>query len=273
MELNEQNYHSVEMRKKFMGYSQFKDFEKCEVMALAKVNGEYEPEKTDALLVGSYVDAYFSGTLDAFIEENKDSIYSPKTGKMYAAFDKALKVIEFIENYTNANGVKILLKYLQGEHQKIMTGEIAGVPFKIKMDSYFPGKCIVDQKVMKDLEDVWVDKGGKNVKLNYIQAYDYPLEGAIYQEIERQNMQGKKLPFVLDVVTKEDNTNAELIRIDQDILEDALARVIEKAPRYQRIKMGEEEPVGCGKCPVCIAKKNITGPQSYRKLYLIDEEE
>lgn len=271
--LTNENYHSPEMRKAYMGYSQFKDFEKCPVMALAKINGEYEEPKTEALLFGSWVDAHFSGEEQQFIEENKDKLYSPKTGKLYAAFNDVQKVIDFIENYTNSDGDKILLRYWQGKNQVIMTGTINEVPVKIKIDSYFPGKAIVDGKCMKDLEEVWVKRDGFNVKLNYIEAYDYPMEGAIYQEVERQNSEDhKQLPFILNVVTKEEITNAELVRIDQEILDKRLEYFKEKAPRYQRMKLGLENPIGCGVCPVCIAKKQIYAPQYYSKLYLKEED-
>ena len=159
-----------------------------------------------------------------------------------------------------------------------MTGVIAGVPVKIKIDSYFPGKAIVDGKCMKDLEKVWVERDGRNVLTNYIDAYDYPLEGALYQEIEHQNAlkanpNASKLPFVLNVVTKEEVPNADLVVIDQDILDERLEYFKEKAPKYQRIKLGLEKPVGCGHCPVCNMKKQIYAPKSYRQLYLEEEEE
>ena len=272
-ELTEENYHSVEMRKKYMGYSQFEDFEECPVMAMAKINGEYEEPTTEALLFGSWVDAHFSGNENEFIEKNKDKLYSPKTGKLYAAFNGVEKVINFIENYTNADGQKILLRYWQGQHQVIMTGEIAGVPVKIKIDSYFPGKAIVDGKCMKDLGYIWVERNGRNILTNYIDAYDYPMEGALYQEIERQNSSSKKLPFILNVVTKEEVPNADLVLLDQDILNERLEYFKQKAPKYQRIKLGLEKPEGCGKCPVCISKKQIYAPKSYKQLYLEKEED
>ena len=278
IKLTEENYHSIEMRKKYMGYSQFRDFEKCPVMAMAKINGEYEEASTDALLFGSWIDAHFSGNEEEFIENNKDKLYSPKTGKLYAAFTNVEKVIEFIENYTNEDGVKILLKYWQGEHQVIMTGVIAGVPVKIKIDSYFIAKAIVDGKCMRDLEKVWVEEDGRNVLKDFVSAYDYSMEGALYQEVEHQNAlkndsSAKKLPFILNVVTKEEVPNAELINIDQDILDERLEYFKLKAPKYQRIKMGLEKPIGCGKCPVCISKKQIYAPKSYKQLFLEKEED
>ena len=278
LKLTEETYHADYGRKKYMSYSQFKDFEKCPVMAMAKINGEYQEPSTEALLFGSWVDAHFSGTEEEFIEQNKDKLYSPKTGKLYSAFNGVEKVINFIENYTNEDGQKILLRYWQGEHQVIMIGVIAGVPVKIKIDSYFPEKAIIDGKCMKDLGNMWVEIDGRNVLVDYIRGYDYPMEGALYQEIEHQNAleknpSARRLPFVLNVVTKEEVPNADLVLIDQDILDERLEYFKQKAPKYQRIKMGLEKPVGCGKCPVCISKKQIYAPKSYKQLYLEKEED
>ena len=272
--LTKENYHGEYGKKNYLSFSQFEDFESCEVMAMAKINGA-EEEPTDAMLFGSWVDAHFSGEEEEFITKNKNRLYSPKTGQLYAAFKDVQKVINFIETYTNDEGEKPFLKYWSGETQVIQTGIIAGVPVKTKMDSYFPRKCIADGKVMKDLEDVWVVKDGRNVKVNYIEARDYPMEGALYQEIERQNsgFPDERLPFVLNVTTKEEITNGELVLIDQDIMDERLEYFKEKAPRYQKIKLGLIEPIGCGKCAECIKRKQVYAPKSYRKLYLEGKEE
>ena len=55
-----------------MSVSQFKSFAgtdgklACEAEAMAELRGEWEMKKTTALMVGSYVDSYFEGTLDDF---------------------------------------------------------------------------------------------------------------------------------------------------------------------------------------------------------------
>ena len=135
---------------------------------------------------------------------------------------------------------------------------------------------------MKDMKDIWVeinDNGYKrNVKLDFVKAWRYDLEGAIYQEIERQNHlretgEDRKLPFVLAVTTKEDAPDKELIEIDQDILDEALNEVIEKAPRFDAIKRGEIAPNGCGECEVCRFNKKLTGVFSYKKLFNLEKEE
>ena len=204
--LNSENYHSTEERKIYMGYSQFKDFLGCEKQALARVNGEVEDKTSEALLFGSYVDAYFSKEMDEFTK-NHSEMFNIKTGELKAPYKNIEEVIKTIEED------ELLLKYLNGEHQVIMTGIIAGVKFKIKIDSYHPGKLIVDQKIMRNMEMVWIEvptENGdtRNIKVDFIEAYRYDLEGAIYQEIERQwNIEhgdgtDRKLPFILAVTTK-----------------------------------------------------------------------
>ena len=61
MKLTSSNYFSKEAQKTFWSVSQFKAFDNCEAQGLAEALGEYTRQETDALLVGSYVDAYFAG--------------------------------------------------------------------------------------------------------------------------------------------------------------------------------------------------------------------
>ena len=55
-----------------MSVSQFKDFAgtygklPCEFTALEKLEERWKEEETTALMVGSYVDSHFEGTLDKF---------------------------------------------------------------------------------------------------------------------------------------------------------------------------------------------------------------
>lgn len=258
-EINNENYYNNESNKTFMSCSQFKDFQKCEVEALAKVNGELIEEKTDALYFGGYVDAYFSNELDQFKANNPD-MFNSKTGELKAPFKMINEVISAIEND------ELLMKYLSGEKQVIMTGEISGVPFKIKMDSYFEGKCIVDQKIIKDLDLTWVEREGKNIKTDFIDAYGYCLQGAIYQEIVRQNT-GVQLPFILAITTKQENPDKALIQIDQYYLDKALELVKELAPRYDAIKKGLVEPIGCGHCATCRKGRKCTEVVIYSNFF------
>lgn len=275
--LTNENYHGIEARTRYMGYSQFKDFLECEKRAMARIRGEIEDKSSPALLFGSYVDNWFSHEIpmEKFVVDHPEMF--TKQGTLKSDYRNVEAVIAAIE------GDPLLLQYLGGEHQVIMTGEIAGVPFKIKIDVYHPNKAIVDQKIMKDMKDVWVetvDKDGnrRSVKTNFVMAWRYDLEGAIYQEIERQQHlretgEDRKLPFILAVTTKEDVPDKELIRIDQDVLDEALVEVIAKAPGFNAMKKGEIEPKGCGVCETCRKGKMLTGVFNYKKVFHIDEYE
>ena len=249
------------MRKKYLGSSQFKHFKKCEKEALAEVNGELEEKSTDALLFGSYVDAYFSNELDDFIPKHPEMFN--KNGELKATFKNVESVISAIQND------EMMSKYLGGEHQVIMTGEIAGEPFKIKIDSYFPDKAIVDQKIIRDFEPIWDDE--KHCKVDFIAYWGYLYQAAIYQEIVYQNT-GKKLPFVLAVTTKEEVPAQKLIKIDQEYIDETLEEVKALAPRFGAIKRGEIAPVGCGHCPVCRKGMKVEAVESYAKLFHAPEE-
>ena len=115
-----------------------------------------------------------------------------KDGDLKAEYKQADYIIQRIERD------EVFMKYMAGEKQVIMTGGIAGVPYKIKIDSYHKDKAIVDLKCMRDFAKQW--DNGKYV--NFIDFWRYDIQGAIYQEIVRQNT-GERLPFIIAGATKE----------------------------------------------------------------------
>lgn len=165
-ELTEENYFSEEASKIYTGSSEIKSFLKCEKCALAKLNGEWIEEKSKAMTVSSFIDEAVSGTLESFKEKNPDIFL--KSGELKADYKLAQDVYEQIKDDP------MFWKYVNGEHQKIMTGEISGVPVKIKIDSYFPDKLIVDLKCMANLDLIWNEE--THEKQNFIDYYDYILQ-------------------------------------------------------------------------------------------------
>ena len=162
MSLTNENYFSSENQMKYMGVSQFKAFEKCPASALAvEVKGEYVLPKKTALLVGSYVDSHFEGTLDIFKAQHPELF--KRDGNLKADYVQAEQIINYLENDD------LFMEYMSGEKQVIMTGEIEGVAVKIKVDSLLPDK-IVDLKIMKDFEPIYVPEKGR---LNFIEAWEY----------------------------------------------------------------------------------------------------
>lgn len=247
MKLTKDNYFSQEMSMKFMGVSQFKDFEKCSAAALAGINGEYKREQTSALLVGSYVDAHFEGTLDSFKAHHPELF--KRDGTLKSDYIQAEQIIERIERDL------LFMEFMSGEKQVIMTGEIEGVPIKIKIDSCFPDK-IVDLKIMRDFEPIYVPEQGR---LPWYEAWRYDLQGAVYQEIVRQNT-GKRLPFYLAAATKEKVTDIEILHIGQELLDFELEQFKKNVQMYDAVKKGIIEPERCGKCDYCKQTKILTEP-------------
>ena len=234
LKITEKNYYTRAVNAEWMSVSQFKDFHKCEAMALAKIKGEWEEEKGEALWLGSFVDEMLTGTKKSqndFLDDYHDIVFQ-KSGKMREAFNKAMDAVAIVKTRQ-----PYMMKLLSGEHQKIMTGEIEGVPFRIKMDSYKEGEFIADLKYMRSLRS-------PNLFDNIITYWGYDLQAAAYQEIVRQNT-GKRLPFYFVVITKETPAHFEVGEISQDHMDEALAVIKANINRYDRIKRGELKPERC----------------------------
>ena len=253
MQINEKNYYSPEANQKYWSYSLYKAFDTCEACGLAQARGQYEREKTDALLIGSYVDAYFAGELYTFVGENSDKMFTRK-GELYAKFANANKMINAVECQP------LMMEYRTGDKQVIKTAEMFGVPWKIKMD-VCNGERIVDFKTVRDFEPVYKEGFGK---VSFIEAWSYDIQGAIYQKVE-QIASGREtpLPFYIVAVTKEKVPDVAVIEIPQHVLDSALKIVEAKIDRFDLVKMGEIEPERCEKCEYCKQTKRLTAPSMY----------
>lgn len=226
----------------YLSYSRFSKFLNCEAAAFA----DYKTEPTVAFLVGSYVDAYFSNEMPEFQAAHPE-MYNSRTGELKKDFIKADEIIARIEQDP------LLVHYMSGEKQTIMAGEIEGVPFKIKMDSYLENEAIVDLKIMKDFNKVW--STAYKAYINFVEAYDYDIELAIFQEIVRQKTGGKTLPCYLVCATKENPPDIGLFEIPQETLDKALQTVKNNLPRYLQISQGKVAPHRCEKCAYCRSSK------------------
>jgi hypothetical protein len=248
MKLTSRNYYSAKANQAYFSVSQFKDFLKCPAMAMAKLNGEYVPERGRALILGSLVDEMLTGTKksqDKFIEENRSELFK-KNGEPYADVEQALETVERVKKQP------LMMHYLGGKHQTIMTGEIEGVPFKIKMDSFDRDEYITDLKYMASLRS-------PNLFTPMVEYWGYDLQAACYQEIVRQNI-GKRLPFYFDVATKEKPAHLAVGQISQWNIDKAMETVRANIVRFQKIKTGELEADRCEdyNCEFCTNTKIIT---------------
>lgn len=272
MTLTNENYYSREANMEYLSASQFKAFDRCPAAAMAELRGEYTPATSTAMLVGGYVDAWFSGEMPLFQAQHPEIF--KRDGALKSEYVKAAEIIRRME----ADELFSLL--MSGKKQVILTGEIAGVPFKGKVDSLldtdtcqeivrrfpetapvldFSDGAIVDQKVMRDLLPVWSDEERRRVP--FVEAYGYDIQGAIYRALE-----GHGLPFVLAVGTKEAEPDLAALTVPDAYLTSALYQVEDRAPYYQQIKRGERQPRRCEHCDYCRATRRLTGIVDYHDL-------
>lgn len=228
MKLTESNYYTAEADWSYWSVSQYKNFMKCEAAALAKLRSEYEEPMTKAMLVGSWVDSYFDGSLSEFKKRHK--IASERTGELYAEYRKANEIISRIK------ADPLFMRFMSGEKQKILTFEMFGLPWKIKMDSFVKGVCITDLKTMMNF---------RNVPL-----FRYDLQGAVYQAGCEANGYGV-LPFYLAIATKEKVIDLDIFQIRQESLDLALREIEGNIQHYNDVKQGFEPPTYCGHCNYC----------------------
>lgn len=253
MKLTESSYYGAEANRSYFSVSQFKDFLKCPAMAMAKIRGEYVPEKSRALVLGSFVDEMLTGdekNQAKFLSENRDELFK-KNGDPYADVAQAMETVERVRKQP------LMMHYLSGEHQVIMTGEISNVPIKGKFDSYKPGEYLVDLKYLKSLRS-------PNLFENVLDYWKYPMQMAVYQELVFQNT-GERLPCYIVAATKESPAHITVCEIDQYTLDEELEVVKTNIQHFQKIKNGEIEPERCEcyDCEFCTESKVLTEPIPY----------
>ena len=253
MELNNTNYFSPEAMRTYWSVSQFKSFLKCEACGLAEVKREYQREVTDSLLIGSYVDAYFSGEITPFMAMNGDKMFK-KNGELLAKFQHANDIIDRVKLDP------LMMNFLSGEKQTIRTAKLFGVDWKIKMD-VFNGKRIVDLKCVKDFDDIYDPGYGWR---SWVEYWGYDIQGAVYQKVEQiSSGRPEPLPFYIVAVTKEKTPDIKVMQIPQHILDAALKIVEANIDRLDLVKQGLIDPRRCEVCDYCKRTKILTAPEIY----------
>ena len=256
MKITNDNYFSKEAEMEYVTVSQIKAFcgtparVACEASALAELRGDFKRNPTTALMIGSYVDSYFAGTLDKFKEEHPEIISSrgKTAGELKTEYRQADAMIERAERDA------LFMKYVEGDTQVPLVGEIERIPFKILIDST-DGRRITDLKTVKSIsETYYVKDSGERV--SFIEYWNYDLQGAAYQHIYEQNF-GVKLPFYIAAISKDKASDGTfhpriaVIQIPQAILDDRMVEIRRHVRKIQMIKSGEIEPINCGHCDFC----------------------
>ena len=252
MLLTPENYYSSEANWTYFSTSQIKSFMSCPARAIAELRGEYVRPESSALLIGSYVDSYFEGTLDKFMQEHPEIF--KRDGNLKAEYQHAEKMIQ------RAEADSFFMESMQGEKQAIRTGEIDGFPFKIKIDVLHPAH-ICDLKTCRNFEPVYQPGKGR---MSFVEAYGYTLQGAIYQAVEGHNK-----PFYISAITKEQTPDIAVIHIGQEYLDAEMTLLRQNLPYYDAIKSGAIEPVRCEHCDYCKSSRKLTRPISLEEFEMI----
>lgn len=303
--LTKENYYSQEADLRYMSFHQYLSFaggmivEGCEERAMKMLAREWIEPTTTAMLVGSYVDSYFEGTLDEFKKDHPEcfavslqytlpfsemaeqypSLFT-RNGRLKAEWTKerlkakyphllreelTLKAIyqQADKMIARCEQDEYFMKTLSGEKQRIMTFYWEGCEWRMKMDSYLPHQAIVDLKTCADIHKAWrVRDYGYT---SFIEAYAYDEQLALYQK-GVEIVTGEKLPCYISAVTKSDNPEIAVINIDQMSLDSALDRIKMNMPSVLAVKNGEALPTRCERCDYCKATHVITRPINMRDL-------
>lgn len=279
MELTRDNYYTPEADREYMSCSQYQSFCECEAKAMAKLEGRWTDPDKEAFLVGNYFHTFFEGqeAHEQFIQEHFDKIFKTKvikgkkgepdqtvvTGK-YAPYEQADKMIEVAQSDPL---IRSLID-LPGENEKIMTGELWGVPWRIRLDKYVPdGRMIIDWKTVANISELkWSE--AMHEKVTFIDAYGYMMRAAVYTEIEKQNAHSSEdAPFIIVAISKQDYPDKEALYLNHRQRYDyELEQIRKRLGMIQMIKAGRVKPKRCGCCDYCRATKVLTAIRPYYTL-------
>lgn len=276
-DVNVENYYSREMDESYVSVSQYKSFmgkkmgeSGCEMAALAEMRREFVRPTTTAMLVGQYCDSYFEGTLPTFMAQHPEIISSRgKTqGELKSEYKQASDMVD------RAEKDEMFMKYMNGNKQVIMTGEIMGIPFKIKIDSE-DGNRITDLKTCQTLNPdnehgFFIYDNRTREKYTFIEGWGYDLQLAAYREIYRQNT-GKTVPCFICAISKDKTDNIshpriEIIEIPPQRMDERLIEIQSNIRHIQSLKTGEMEPIACGTCDYCADTLPLIRPISLDEL-------
>lgn len=245
--LTKENYHSNTANLEYMSRSQYEGFLECEAKQMAILNGAWVDEPSIALEVGQYVHSWNDRTQREFIA-NHPGMFTKKL-TLRSDYLVADKMIACLENDP------FVMYCLQGQKEVILTAEMFGAWWKVMLDvQNNERRRIVDLKTTRSVtEHVWDEEIRK--KVSFVEFYKYPLQNAIYSEVERIAMgrdEGDWSEFLIVAVSKEKSPDKAIINMtDPERLVKELAEVERNMPRIIAVKAGLEEPRRCECCSYC----------------------
>lgn len=259
--LTQDNYYDD---KEYMSVSRFKQYLECEAKALALDAGKWIDERDQKpLIFGNYVHSYFESAEAhrKFLEEHKSDLFSSrKPYGLLADYKLADKVIATLETDELFNNLYHGRKGDRVEKEMIVTGTIAGVPFKGKIDSINHTRgYMVDLKTMKTIKgEEWCQELKQKVPGAFanIVNYNYHAQLSVYRELLKQTTGRSYRPLIV-AVSKENEPDKEILSLDKEMLSEGLEYVSERVGHVWDVATGKVGPTKCGKCNYCRSKKKL----------------
>lgn len=267
LKLTADNYFSPTANAEYMSVSQYKSWLKCPANTLNWLNGGAAEEDSEALIVGRYVHAWAESP-EAFGEFKslyRDHIFNKKN-EPYAQFKKADEMIACLDADPKVKW------YLRGDKEVILTAPLFGAEWKIRADvDNDPLNYMLDLKTCKSISEfgwVWSEAESRNVKVSFVEEWQYMVQAAVYSEVERiARGRDSHKDFYMVAVSKEKTPDHALIDLtDPARIETELARIAENLPRILAVKSGTEPPRRCEHCEYCRKTKRVGSPVHYTEL-------
>lgn len=263
IKLTQENYYEDTS---YLSNSRFKRYQQCHAKAYAVDNGTWVEDRDEtALLLGNYVHSFFESpeAHQQFLDENGDKILA-KTGKNKGNLKSDFVIGDkMIESLRGDDGFSRLYNgYPDDDVQKemIVYGEIEGVPVKGKLDSVNLSRgYFVDLKTMKSIyTEEWNADLKKRVpaSVNNILGFGYHGQLGLYRELLKQ-MTGKEFRPLIVAVSKENTPDKEIIKIDEEWLEEGLQNIKDNIVETWNVIQGKQEPKKCGHCDYCRSQKKL----------------
>ena len=252
LQLNHENYFSVDSDKYYMSVSQFKAFRVCQSKALYNIE---QPDATskESFLQGSLFESLVAGDPKLFMAQHPEMISSrgATAGQLKAEFQRVAKAAE---KFNNQDFFRNIID--KCEKQVILTGVINDVPVKCCLDLFDKEtNSIYDIKCMKDFNEQWSKEERAYVPWYYV--WGYVLQLAVYREIVKQNFNTEPEEIALIAATKEEVPDLQAIKFSTELLNVELEEFKQNIKRYNKIKTGTIPAIGCGICSYCKSIKEI----------------
>lgn len=275
LKLTRDNYYSIEADRDYMSCSQYQDFLDCEARAMAKLEGRFEREESEAFLVGNYFHTFFEGPdeHEQWCNDHFDNVFKytidKKTGEpiIKGKYAPYVKADEMIQTVMNDDLCRAFVE-MPGECEKIISGEIFGIPWKARLDKYISeDRVIVDYKTCKSIYETNYNPFTKQ-RETFVETYGYMMRAAVYSELEKQLTEQTTDPqFILICVSKETPPDKEPVSLNHRARYDLeLQRVKENLARIIQVKNHITPPKRCGVCEYCRATKKCSTIKPYYQL-------